>query len=239
MNRWLAGMSRIIFEDEYVIVEPSFKEVLPHKHSFYHIFFIGEHGNKIYVTGGNMRHVMPPLPQCKLFLMIDPTCQVAELIDKILSDGKPKTVDLVSGLDIAGCSDAEVKLRVRECLVNNNLFYSKPDLNDGNPEKIDDYRVVKLLKEIKEYKHLEKSIQEIADQYGLSDSRLSHAFKECMGVSLKGYLNIKQMQYAYQLIMDGKSITFAALEAGFSSPAHLASICKKQMGISISMVLKA
>lgn len=226
-------MSKILFEDEYVIVVPSFKEVLPHKHSFYHVFWVGDEAEKLYIVGGGMRHVMPPRPQCKLFLMIDPTSIIAERIDELLSTGKPKTINLINGMDINNCTEDELKQRVRDCLVANSFLTNPP--NNGS---LEDYRIVNLLKEIKEYKHLEKSIQEIADKYGISDSRLSHAFKECMGVSLKGYLNIKQMQYAYKLIMSGESITFAALEAGFSSPAHLAAICKKQMGISISMVLK-
>lgn len=226
-------MSRIIFEDEYVIVIPSFKEVLPHKHSFYHLFWIGDNAEKLYVVGEKMRHVMPPLPQCKAFLMIDPTSCIAEKIDKLLGSGKPEIIDLVKGLEITNNTDEDIRQNVRTCLIENNLLENTVSYDD-----LEDYRVVKLLKEIREYKHLEKSIQEIADKYGISDSRLSHAFKECMGISLKGYLNIKQMQYAYKLIMEGKSITYASLEAGFSSPAHLAAVCKKQMGISISMVLK-
>lgn len=226
-------MSRIIFEDEYVIVIPSFKEVLPHKHSFYHLFWIGDNAEKLYVVGGKMRHVMPPLPQCKALLMIDPTSCIAEKIDKLLGSGKPEIIDLVKGLEITNNTDEDIRQNIRTCLIENNLLENTVSYDD-----LEDYRVVKLLKEIREYKHLEKSIQEIADKYGISDSRLSHAFKECMGISLKGYLNIKQMQYAYKLIMEGKSITYASLEAGFSSPAHLAAVCKKQMGISISMVLK-
>lgn len=226
-------MSKIIFEDEYVIVIPSFKEVLPHKHSFYHLFWIGDNAEKLYVVGGKMRHVMPPLPQCKAFLMIDPTSCIAEKIDKLLGSGKPEIIDLVKGLEITNKTDEDIRQNVRTCLIENNLLTNIVDYDE-----VEDYRVVKLLKEIREYKHLEQSIQEIADKYGISDSRLSHAFKECKGISLKGYLNIKQMQYAYKLIMEGKSITYASLEAGFSSPAHLAAICKKQMGISISMVLK-
>lgn len=226
-------MSRIIFEDEYVIVTPSFKEVLPHKHSFYHLFWIGDNAEKLYVVGGKMRHVMPPLPQCKAFLMIDPTSCIAEKIDKLLGSGKPEIIDLVKGLEIRNKTDEDIRQNVRTCLIENNLLTNIVDYNE-----LEDYRVIKLLKEIREYKHLEKSIQEIADKYGISDSRLSHAFKECMGISLKGYLNIKQMQYAYKLILEGKSITYASLEAGFSSPSHLAAVCKKQMGISISMVLK-
>ncbi len=49
-------MSRIIFGNEYVIVVPSFEDVAPHKHNFYHIFFLGqdEEYDEIYVTGSGM-----------------------------------------------------------------------------------------------------------------------------------------------------------------------------------------
>lgn len=88
-----------------------------------------------------------------------------------------------------------------------------------------------LIREIKDYRYLEENILGISKKYHLSASRLSHIFKEYTGVSLKGYLNMKQMQYAYMLAMGGKSITDAALEAGFFSAAHLAVSCKKQMGV--------
>ena len=89
-----------------------------------------------------------------------------------------------------------------------------------------------------DYKHLDDKIDKIASEYGLSESRLSHAFKESAGISLKGYLTIAQLKYAYKLVTEGESKTHAALEAGFASPAHLAYICKTQMGISITDVFK-
>ena len=68
-------MSRIVFDDEYVIVVPTFKEVVPHKHSFLHIFFLGDSRKceEIFVTGSDMRHTMPSIDVCKVFLMVDPT----------------------------------------------------------------------------------------------------------------------------------------------------------------------
>lgn len=53
-------MSRIIFDNNYVIVQPGFREVQPHKHSFYHIFFLWENDlcSEIYVVGSNMLHTM-------------------------------------------------------------------------------------------------------------------------------------------------------------------------------------
>lgn len=230
-------MSRIVFDDEYVIVVPTFKEVVPHKHSFLHIFFLGDSRKceEIFVTGSDMRHTMPSIDVCKVFLMVDPTSDLADcLCEKHLSGGEPVHVRLSSPLLLPE-DDTEGSLlsAIHDCLTANAFQSEKKEQAD--PE---DYRVVKLIREIREYRHLESRIDEIAREFDLSESRLSHVFKESVGISLKGYLTIARMKYAYKLVMEGKSKTHAALEAGFSSPAHLAFICKKQMGISISEVLK-
>lgn len=80
-------MSRIIFGNEYVIVVPSFEDVAPHKHDFFHIFFLGqnEECDEIYVTGSGMLHTMPNSEECKLFLMIDPTSDLADHIQTVFS----------------------------------------------------------------------------------------------------------------------------------------------------------
>ncbi len=230
-------MSRIFFEDEYVIVVPSFAEVVPHKHSFCHIFFLGrgDDCDEIYVTGSGMLHTMPDAAECKLFLMIDPTSDLAEhLQSRVLDGDAPKRIRVAEAFRFSADADEDtLRTSVSRWLADNGFRAGK---NAG--EKVEDYRVVKLIREIRDYRHLEKRIDEIAKEYDLSESRLSHAFKESEGVSLKGYLTIARLKYAYKLVMEGKSKTFASLEAGFATPAHLAFICKKQMGISISDVLK-
>lgn len=253
-------MSKIIFEDEYVIVVPTFAETTSHKHDFYHIFFLGnkECCDEIYVTGSGMKHTMPSLDECVLFLMIDPTSDLADFLrDEILVDGKPVRFNIKAKLNLTGVDyvndlyESEEKsiytLRyvIKRCLCENG-FYKPRNLSSGmmdeNQLEVDkdsyDYRVIKLIKEIKEYKHVDKKINEIALEYNLSESRLSHMFKENVGISLKGYLTIARLKYAYELVIQGKSKTFASMEAGFATPAHQAYVCKKQMGISITDVLK-
>ncbi|NQX46577.1 helix-turn-helix transcriptional regulator [Paenibacillus tritici] len=57
-------------------------------------------------------------------------------------------------------------------------------------------------------------------QFGLSNSRLSHLFKENTGISLSGYMVLHKLQKATYLIFEGLSITDAAMAAGFDSPSH-------------------
>lgn len=229
-------MSRIIFEDEYVIVVPTFKEVVPHKHAFYHIFFLGDSSkcDEITVTGSGMLHTMASPDECRLFLMIDPTNDLADFLeDNLITEDHPVRIRLSVPLTIEKEDDLSISISVKECLRANGFYISRPC-----DEDIEDYRVVRLIREIREYKHLDDKIEKIAADYNISESRLSHAFKESVGISLKGYLTIAQLKYAYKLVTEGKSKTYAALEAGFASPAHLAYICKKQMGISITDVFK-
>jgi len=229
-------MSRIVFEDEYVIVLPTFKEVVPHKHAFLHIFFLGEGSvcDEIAVIGSGMVHTMQGPDKCRLFLMIDPTSDLADYLNAcVITDSCPKQIKLKVPLEIFGEDDASLSNCVKNCLKENGFCTEKAGWGE-----VEDYRVVRLIREIREYKHLDDRIEEIAREYGLSESRLSHAFKDSEGISLKGYLTIARMKYAYKLVVEGKSKTYAALEAGFASPAHLAYICKKQMGISITDVFK-
>ncbi len=230
-------MSDIYFKNEYVVVFPTFKETVPHKHDFLHIFFLGneEECEEILVTGSGVIHTMPDLDECKLFLMIDPTSNLSDyLYTEFLYDGGLKRVRISNPLVLRNINNADVaENKIEKWFIDNGFCIEK-----SQGKNIEDYRVVRLIQDIKDYRHLEKHITEIASEYGLSESRLSHVFKEAVGVSLKGYLTIARLKYAYKLVMDGKSKTYAAMEAGFSSPAHLAYICKKQMGVSITEVLK-
>ena len=177
---------------------------------------------------------MPPREKCRLFLIVDPTSTLAEHIENIiLTDGEPRQIPCTPNLEISDdMSDALLKDTVREWLVSSGFIKSNGGIKPA------DERIVKLVCEIRDYKHLEDSITDIAKESFLSESRLSHIFKECMGISLKGYLNIAQVRYAYKLITEGREITCAALEAGFGSSAHLAAFCKTKMGISVSEVLE-
>lgn len=243
-------MSRLIFEEEYVIVVPTFNDVKPHRHDFYHIFFLEqEGGQEIYVTGSKMLHTMPPLTECRLFLIIDPTSDLAGyLYGHFLKDGTPKRIRTPKPFAFSERAyfeerqDEVICRDVRSWLSEAGFLTGRAPSDAEhvaeNEDAIEDYRVVRLIRDIREYRHLEKKVEEIAREYGLSESRLSHVFKEQAGIALKGYLTIAQLKYAYRLILEGKSKTYAALEAGFASPAHLAYICKKQMGISISDVLR-
>ena len=237
-------MSRIIFQDTYTIVIPSFNEVEAHSHSMLHLFMGSEacevvinqmpvSGNAIFVKA-NTEHVLRKENACKLFFLFDPTSSYAQKVKELyLKENNFCIIDFESKTfinDIGEKTNEEI------------LAFSKLTLERifGNSCDVlqKDERILELVERIKSGKCFHKSISEIADEAYISESRLQHLFKETMGITLKNYILMKQIEYCYKLVLSGKNITYAAMEAGFSSAAHLAYTCKKSMGISISNVFK-
>ena len=66
----------------------------------------------------------------------------------------------------------------------------------------------------------------------LSESRLSHLFREQVGISVAGYVLFSRLSKVYDYILAGENITQAAIHAGFSSSAHFAAVNKRQFGLS-------
>lgn len=94
---------------------------------------------------------------------------------------------------------------------------------------------IQLLKDCTDSEH---SVKQYARQLGLSNSRLSHLFKENTGISLSGYMVLHKLQKAAYYIFEGRSITDAAMAAGFDSPSHLAVTSKRLLGMTAKDIRK-
>lgn len=103
-----------------------------------------------------------------------------------------------------------------------------------------DNRVMKVLSLLNDRVYEEKfhGIKYFSKEAGLSESRLSHLFKEETGVPLKSYIVLSKLQRAYESIFNGQPITTAALNAGFDSPSHLAYTNKMMTGMSATNIIK-
>lgn len=234
-------MSKIIFCDTYIIVLPGFTKVSSHKHPFLHIF-MGENnninvdgklsGSGIIMLDERVSHILEDNHNNSIFLLIDNSCDIADTMrEKYLSDKKLNVIyDFIFDNSILDKSDDEIREYVE------NIFSTYGITNET--KHIPDERIESLVKRLKSGELLDKKVTELADEMFLSESRLTHLFQDTMGISLKSYLILRRLEYAYKLVLDGKSITYASSEAGFATPAHLAYTCKKLMGISIRDVLR-
>lgn len=115
---------------------------------------------------------------------------------------------------------------ISECLGWND---SKSSLDD---------RIVNLLDILAHCSCDDHSIEEYAEKLCLSPSRLSHLFSEEVGIPLKKYLSLHQLERAFEKILKGESITDAAMEADFDSPSHFAFTVKKMMGLPARNTVK-
>lgn len=234
-------MSRIFFRETYIIIVPSFPEVELHEHPMLHLFCgdpcevvtdgAAVRGNAVFLAA-NVKHLLKKENACKLFFLFDPGSTYACHMEERYLKGR----DCCVGHAEYGNFFEQIEDKTDEDIISfaEKLLTELFGLPDG--KLLQDERMVELLQKIRQGKYFQKSVADIASDVFLSEGRLQHLFKETVGISIKNYLLIRQMEYAYQLVMGGQSITFAAMEAGFCSPAHLAYTCKKNTGIAISNV---
>ncbi|MEW7292707.1 helix-turn-helix domain-containing protein [Aquimarina sp. 2304DJ70-9] len=111
------------------------------------------------------------------------------------------------------------------------LFATRRDL-----KQIKDERIQKCL-EILENDELEYDtmISTLRSKVFLSESRLSHLFKESIGISIKKYLVWSKLKKAIHLVLnEGVTLTEASLQSGFFDQAHLSNAFKNVLGITPS-----
>ena len=237
-------MSRIIFQKSYIIVLPSFASTAAHRHPFLHLF-CGADGCRIsaadgpmegscILTGPHVQHAVPTGSGIGFFLLIDPTSRLAERIQSRYLQNRAS-----ASIPCAELPPAEVLNTLPDELI---VQYAEAVLAQlglsSEPGSMADERVSQVVENIISGQWLEMSVREIAARVYLSESRLTHLFKENAGISLKSYLVIRRLEKAYRFITSGGRMTRAAHESGFASSAHLAYTCKKLTGISVSEVLK-
>jgi AraC-like DNA-binding protein len=85
--------------------------------------------------------------------------------------------------------------------------------------------------------HYHEMMMKIGEAVHLSESRISHLFKEHVGVSLKKYLLWNKLKWTIHTVLtDGESLFSSALIHGFFDQPHLSRTFKEMLGISPSLV---
>ena len=84
---------------------------------------------------------------------------------------------------------------------------------------------------------LEANTATLAARAGLSVSRFQHIFKATTGVTVRRFRIWARMRRAIAMAVAGATITHAALEAGFSSPAHFSAAFREMFGMAPTQLL--
>lgn len=190
---------------------------------------------KCILVNKNARHIFSCDNQIRLSILIEPSSNFAtELIQKIDSDY------LIFDNDIerlqqkaAALIDTNDRQRYIE-FIQDFAEYLGVKRNSG----ILDERITALLEILQNCDCYDHTIENFAKSVCLSSSRLSHLFREQIGVPLKSYILFHQLEKAFTALLDGANITDAAMLAGFDSPSHFAATVKKWMGMPVSVSIK-
>jgi AraC-like DNA-binding protein len=79
---------------------------------------------------------------------------------------------------------------------------------------------------------LEADTATLAARAGLSVSRFQHLFKATTGVTIRRFRLWARMRRAMAMTVAGATITHAALDAGFASPAHFSAAFREMFGMA-------
>lgn len=166
-----------------------------------------------------------------LVFLFDPACAYANEIQRMYLQGKEYF-----------CLNPEQATMIKNLWIQNRDSLKKADqavleylgLTENNERKLDE-RVAKVLSILKEINEVpENAVDFLCGKVCLSKSRLSHLFKENLGISLSRYLAWEKMRKGYILFQKYGKLTDAAVMAGFDSPSHFAATCKRMFGLSFS-----
>ncbi|QIQ21392.1 helix-turn-helix transcriptional regulator [Zophobihabitans entericus] len=235
-------------DDHLLIVDAPFY-TQKHRHQFLHIILTLDHysmgvqvaGQDVICQGlilqSNTEHVLNLQDRSSVLLLIDNTSSLGQLIKKRYLNSDKKYFILPMPMVSA--------LRELFASISNNVidtktyhrywvsFYQILGLESHLylvQEK--DQRITKALELLNAKDNYHLSLAQVAEMVYLSPSRFSHLFKEYTGCTLKSHLLFKQVLSALILVSKGRSITESALEAGFDSPSHFSTACKRLVGFS-------
>lgn len=191
------------------------------------------------IINSNVVHRLKGAGQPLLLLLMDSTSDMAASFKRSIGDqkydvlppGKMKTVQEFVQKEYPHIENTDSYLSFLGQLMQ--LL----DVEHVNAAIVDP-RISEFIQLVKNCTDSEHSVSLYARKMGLSNSRLSHLFKENTGISLSGYMLLHKLQKAIYFIFKGLSITDAAMAAGFDSPSHLAATSKRLLGMTAKDIRK-
>jgi AraC-like DNA-binding protein len=105
------------------------------------------------------------------------------------------------------------------------------------PRLPSDARIAKVVLEVERRPDAFGRMREAAELACLSPSRFRARFDAEVGLPFRRYRMWRRMALVMRSIAQGRNLTAAALEAGFSSSAHLSSAFKRMFGLAASEII--
>lgn len=110
---------------------------------------------------------------------------------------------------------------------------------DIEPTVVSDERILRAIAYINANLAAPLTLEEVAAEAYLSPSRFRHLFVEQTGMGLRPYVLWRRFLRAWELVMDGESLSAAAHGAGFADAAHLSRTSRRMFGFPPSAMQRA
>lgn len=194
------------------------------------------------VISPDVPHQLLSTCDSQVHLFIDREAAVAEAIaSRHLGEGHIKILSGALLKKLRGCIDVPGNF-LGPCGQANEVYRRLVTELGGyakHAEVTVDPRIKAAVQLIKE-KCLTRKVylDELARHACLSKSHLSHMFTDQIGIPPRRYALWRRLMTAFQLAIQGESLTESAHSAGFSDSAHLSRTYKRMYGISFSDCIK-
>ena len=237
-------MTSTVFGYDHIMLRAEYRTPDPHSHLAVH-FIAGLDGPVHCVVSGDsfdadavfiasdVVHTAYAETGDMLVFLFDTAGSIAEEAQKQYLCGRPYF-----------CGDKETVEKLREIWKNNPPAQADSLITqllglDTVGNTLRDERISQGLEYLRSLDEVPEDITaQLCAKVCLSPSRLSHLFKENVGISLHRYLAMDKMRKGYIHFQKYGNITEASMRAGFDSPSHFAATCKRMFGISFSEFVK-
>lgn len=237
-------MTSTVFGYDHIMMRAEYRTPDPHSHLAVH-FIAGLDGPVHCVVSGDsfdadavfiasdVVHTAYAETGDMLVFLFDTAGSIAEEAQKQYLCGRPYF-----------CGDKETVEKLREIWKNNPPAQADSLITqllglDAVGNTLRDERISQVLEYLRSLDEVPEEITaQLCAKVCLSPSRLSHLFKENVGISLHRYLAMDKMRKGYIHFQKYGNITEASMRAGFDSPSHFAATCKRMFGISFSEFVK-
>lgn len=178
----------------------------------------------------------------KVFIWIDPESRQGRLLRKRASKERiqPLAPSSPMGPSLVDIAAPHLSERVTTCTAAAALVDAllRSVLPSASPSPADE-RVQRACALIEHGIHGEMpTVPDLAAAVFLSPSRLMHLFSEQMGLPIRRYALWQRMTAALRHLARGQTLTYAALEAGFSDAPHFSRTFRQMFGTAPSTLFK-
>ena len=240
-------MTDILFEYDHILIRSEYRTPDIHKHLAAHIVFgikddltcvVGEDAFKCRgaFIASDVEHTIYAETGDMLLFLLDTTSKMARVVEENYLHGN--SFSLIDTAMVKSMADIWEKCAGNLKEADRILLETCGVKKDITP--VADERIQMVLSSLESSDTIPADIMSrLCSVACLSESRLSHLFKEQMGIALGRYLVLEKMKKGYVHYRRTGNITEAAMNAGFDSPSHFAATCKRMFGISFSEFIKS